>query len=217
MNERPRSFHPWADLALLGIGINLVALLVSPLIRPDLNPWRDSLSYYAVGPSSWLQSVAFVAMGAATIALGLGLKRSPVQPRWRSLSSAMLVVSGVCSVGLFVFPMGAPGPRTFIGDLHQTAGTIGGVAQLIAALAFAVAVRHSRHWSSLLTPAVVALLLAATGALLTQIAIWHPDRGIPMGATMRLVVIPLILFWGAVAIKLREHAPMPLSRSGGAK
>jgi len=217
MEARWRFINPWADLALLGIAINLIALLVSPLVRPDLNPWRDSLSYYAVGPSSWLQSVAFGAMGVALAALGLGLKRVPVAPRWRTLCRAMLVVSGVCSVGLFVFPMGAPGPRTFIGDLHQTAGTIGGVAQLIAAFAFAVAVRHSRQWSTFFIPAIVALLLAATGALLTQIAIWYPDLGIPMGATMRLVVVPLVLFWGAVAIRLRNRSPMPVNRSGDAK
>ena len=203
MNERWPAVNRWADISLLGIGINLAVLLLSPLVRPDLDPWHNSLSYYAIGPSSWPQSVAFVAVGVATAALGLGLKRIPVDPRWRTLCGVMLVISGGCSVGLFLFPMGVPAPRTFIGDLHQTAGTIGGVAQLIAALAFAVAVRHSRKWSTFLTPTIVALLLAATGALLTQIAIWYPDLGIPMGATMRLVVVPLLLLWGAVALRLR--------------
>ncbi len=215
MNRRWRSGSPLADVALLGIAVNLAALVVSPLMRPDLDLWRDSLSYYAVGPWSLPQSLAFVALGIAAVALALGLRMIRADPLWQNLCTVLLVIAGLCSLGLFVFPMGTPGPRTFIGDLHQTAGTIGGVALLIATLAFALAVRRTRQWSSLVTPAIVALLLAATGALLSQLALWYPELGIPMGATMRLVAVPLILFWGAVALRLRVPTGTSLIRSAG--
>jgi hypothetical protein len=100
--------------------------------------------------------------------------------------------------------MDAPGPSTILGDAHQTAGTIGGVAQLAAALAFTIAVRADSAWGALFVPALAMFLLALVGALLSQVAIWWPHLGIPMGATMRLLVIPLVALWGLVALRLRQ-------------
>jgi hypothetical protein len=98
--------------------------------------------------------------------------------------------------------MDAPGPATILGDAHQTAGTIGGVAQLAAALAFAIAVRGDPAWGRSFVTALAMFLLALMGAILSQIEIWWPYLGIPMGATMRLLVIPLTILWGLVAIRL---------------
>jgi hypothetical protein len=101
--------------------------------------------------------------------------------------------------------MDAPGPATILGDAHQTAGTVGGVAQLAAALAFSIAVRTDPAWSGLFMTALVMFLLALVGALLSQVAIWWPHLGVPMGATMRLLVIPLVALWGLVALRLRQR------------
>jgi uncharacterized membrane protein len=100
--------------------------------------------------------------------------------------------------------MGASGPATLLGDTHQTAGTVGGVAQLAAALAFTIAIRADPAWSDLFRTALAMFLLAVTGAILSQVAIWWPHLGIPMGATMRLLVIPLTILWGIVALRLRR-------------
>jgi hypothetical protein len=101
--------------------------------------------------------------------------------------------------------MDAPGPATFLGDAHQTAGTIGGVAQLAAALAFTIAVRADPVWRGLFIPALAMVLLALLGAILSQIEIWWPHLAIPMGATMRLLVVPLTILWGLVALRLRSR------------
>jgi hypothetical protein len=213
MTPRPSLVCRWADVVLAGVVINLAALLILPLARPDLDLFKHALSYYTSGPWAILQSVGFVAMGIASLALAIGLTAATITSRWLPLCVAMLVVSGIASFGIVAFPMGAPGPATFIGDTHQTAGTIGGVAQLIAALAFTLAVRTNPRWSNLFKPALLAFAVSTAAAMLTQIAIWWPERGIPMGAVMRLVVIPLILLWGFVALRLRRTCPATLSRS----
>ena len=70
----------------------------------------------------------------------------------------LLIISGVASLGLVWYPMDAPGPATILGDAHQTAGTVGGVAQLAAALAFSIAVRTDPAWSGLFMTALVMFL-----------------------------------------------------------
>jgi hypothetical protein len=116
----------------------------------------------------------------------------------------LLTLSGIASLGLVWYPIDAPGPATILGDVHQTAGTIGGVAQLAAALAFTVATRADPKWSGLSRIALAMFLLAVVGAILSQGSIWWPQLGIPMGATMRLLVIPLVVLWGLVALHLRQ-------------
>jgi hypothetical protein len=202
MRSRIRITCSWALIALVGVAVNLVALVVTPLLRPDLNLLEKSLSYYAVGPWGVLQAGAFGALGISSVALGLALHSAGLESWWEWPIVALLVLSGVASLGLVWYPMDAPGPVTILGDTHQTAGTIGGVAQLAAALAFTIAVRDEPAWGELFPPALALFLLALAGALLSQVSIWWPHLRIPMGATMRLLVVPLIALWGLVALRL---------------
>jgi Protein of unknown function (DUF998) len=204
MNRRYRLACGWADVALIGVVINLVVLVATPVLRPDLNLLEKSLSYYAIGPWGALQSIAFAALGIASISLAVALRRAGINSIWLRPILLLLVVSGVASLGLVLYPMDAPGPTTLLGDAHQSSGTVGGVAQLMAALAFAVAIRADPTWGSLFVAALVAFILALAGALLSQVAIWWPHLGIPMGATMRLLVIPLVALWGLVALRVRQ-------------
>ena len=181
----------------------MVVLVAASLARRDLNVIENSLSYYAIGPWWFLQTAAFLAIGGASAALGVALRCSGITSRWLRVVVSALLVSAVASIGMVTFPMGVPGPATFLGDTHQTAGTIGGVAQLVAALAFVVAIRNDRNWQPLVVLASIAFGLAFVGAVLTQMEIWWPHLGIPMGAAMRLVVIPLVVLWGFVALRLR--------------
>ena len=202
MPPRIRLACGWALVALIGVVINLVVLIAAPVLRPDLDLFQKSLSYYAVGPWGIVQAIAFGALGISSVALGPALLRSGLASRWLWPTVLLLTVSGVASLGLVWFPIDAPGPTTFLGDAHQTAGTVGGVAQLAAALVFAIAVHADSVWRALFVPALAMFLLGLSGALLSQVAIWWPHLGIPMGATMRLLVIPLVALWGLVALRL---------------
>ncbi len=216
MTARWLSACRWADVALIGIAFNLIVLVAAPLARPDLNLFQQALSYYAIGPWGVLQAAAFAVMGIASIALSIAMMRTGAASMWPRVAVAMLIVGGVGSIGLVVFPMGEPGPTTFIGDAHQTAGTIGGVALLAATLAFILAMRDDPRWGGKLVPATIAFLLASIGAILTQAAIWRPELGIPMGAVMRLAVVPLVLFWGGVALVFRGRCRDGASRCAAA-
>jgi hypothetical protein len=204
MPPRIRLACGWALVALIGVVINLVVLIAAPVLRPDLDLFQKSLSYYAVGPWGIVQAIAFGALGISSVALGPALLRSGLASRWLWPTVLLLTVSGVASLGLVWYPIDAPGPTTFLGDAHQTAGTVGGVAQLAAALVFAIAVHADSVWRALFVPALAMFLLALSGALLSQVAIWWPHLGIPMGATMRLLVIPLVALWGVVSVRLRR-------------
>ncbi len=203
---RPRNHLAcgWALVALIGVVINLVVLVAAPVLRPDLNLLEKSLSYYAVGPWGVIQAVAFGALGISSVALALALRGASLPPRWEWPIVLLLVISGLSGLGLVWYPMDAPGPATILGDAHQTVGTIGGVAQLAAALAFTIAIRADPTWGSLFVPALAMFLLAVLGAILSQIEIWWPQLGIPMGATMRILVVPLTVLWGLVALRLRR-------------
>ncbi|MBA2596988.1 MAG: DUF998 domain-containing protein [Chloroflexota bacterium] len=212
MADRPRIACRLAEVALTGVATNLIVLLISPLVRPELSVLEHSLSYYAIGPWWALQTLAFAALGMASFALGMALPFIRLSTTWIAPASLLLVISGFASVALVTFPMGSAGPATMLGDSHQTAGTVGAVAQLVAALCFAIAIRRDPAWGNWFALSVVLLTISVVGALGSQAAIWWPERGIPMGATMRLVVVPLLVLWGLVAARLRSNCERGLSR-----
>jgi hypothetical protein len=204
MRARNRLACVLALVVLIGVVINLLVLVVTPVLRPDLNLLEKSLSYYAVGPWGAIQAVAFIALGIASAALGVALRSAGLASWWEWPVVLLLIISGVAGLGLVWYPMDAPGPATILGDAHQTVGTIGGVAQLAAALAFTIAIRADPAWGRLFLTALAMFLLAVLGAILSQVEIWWPHLGIPMGATMRLLVVPLTILWGLVALRLRR-------------
>jgi hypothetical protein len=188
-----------ATVTIAGIAVNLAVLLITPLVRPDIDILADSLSFYAVGPWALVQTGAFAAMAIASLSLAFSVSREATPAVWRTLCAALLAIAGISTFGLIWFPMGGPMPSTFIGDMHQTAGTIAGVAQLAAALAFVFIARREPSWRQYLPLATIAFLLSLTGAILSQLSIWWPHLGIPMGATMRLAVVPLLILWFVIA------------------
>jgi hypothetical membrane protein len=198
--SRVQSFS--AGVALAGAVLAAISLVAVSLLRPDLNVLRNSLSYYANGPWGPLQTLAFVALGVTSIALAIALKSRYPPTRSLRVCVSLLFAAGVAALGLAMFPMGGTGPSTLLGDAHQTAGTIGGVAELAATLAFIGAFHSDANWHQLTQVAKVVFAISLAGAVVTQVEIWRPELDIPMGASMRLVVIPLLIFWGTVALRL---------------
>ncbi len=118
----------------------------------------------------------------------------------------LLIISGVASLGLVWYPMDAPGPATILGDAHQTAGTVGGVAQLAAALAFydrgshRSSVERSVHDRARDVPARLGRSATVSGRDLvarTSVSPWAP----PCASSS----IPLVVLWGLVALRLRRR------------
>src|SRR5688572_8626097 len=90
----------WAWIVLIGVVINLLVLVVTPVLRPDLNLLEKSLSYYAVGPWGAIQAVAFGALGISSLALGIALRSANLSSAWEWPIVLLSVISGVAGLGL---------------------------------------------------------------------------------------------------------------------
>jgi hypothetical protein len=218
--ERALSYYavgPWGIVQAFGFAAMGVTSLALALAL-----WQGGLPCHAQDVTSRRGSdlVCAVARTRQTeTRRKLGMTRFPHGAAWSrlvSLTILLLVASGVASFGLIWYPMGQLGPASILGDAHQTAGTIAGMAQLLGTLTFSLAARSNPAWTPLVPPAGVALVLAVLGAVLTQAEIWWPHLPIPMGATTRLVVVPLVVFWALVGARLRRLCRGPATRSGAA-
>ncbi len=195
-----------ATISLLGIGLNAVALIFAPILRPDVNPLRDGLSHYAVGPWGGLQSAAFIALGVGSLTIAGSLWLVSNGNRWTRIAAVMLGLASFNIVGLAIFPMGEGGPTTLIGDLHLTAGTFAIGWQVLSFGALLLGLRAWRHKELIIRFGIVLLGITLLGAASVQIASWRPDLNIPEGLAMRLVVVPLLLWWALVALTLQRAA-----------
>ena len=211
-------------VATLGVLANVAALVAMPLLRPDVNLLRASLSAYAVGPFGYVQSLAFVALGAACLALSVAVPRAVSRRPATWVASLLLVVAGVGMVALAAVPMGVPQPHTPLGDVHQTAGTIAVVAQFGALAALLLAVRNGPEWASLRRVGLMAGLVAFVAASFHQLAIWYPTLGVPEGVTIRVVTVVMLWWWAAVARSIEAASgdvsdvrTGPVRRSGAAR
>jgi len=191
-------------VALVGIVANAVALVAMPLLRPDVKLLWASLSHYAVGPHGRIQSLAFVALGVACLALSAAVPRAVARRPVTWAASLLLTVAGVGMVALATVPMGVPQPHTPLGDIHQTAGTIAVVAQFGALAALLLAVPDGPEWASLRRAGVATGLVALVAATFHQLAIWFPSLGVPEGVTIRVVLLAMLVWWALVARRITQ-------------
>ena len=203
MNEKRAS--ALATVGLLGIVFNAAALVVTPLLRPDIDPLRSGLSHYALGPWGSLQTAAFIALGIGALALAAAIWLVSGPSVCLRIGAVMLGLASFSLAGLAIFPMGARGPMTPVGDLHLTAGTAAVSWQVLSVVAVLFGLRTWRQEQWLLRLGVVLLAISLLGAAAVQIAIWRPDLGIPEGLAMRVVLAPLLGWWACIAVAIRRR------------
>jgi hypothetical protein len=110
------------QLATIGIGgasVFLAALLVMPLVRPDLDPMARWVAEYARGPLGWVMISAYVALAAAVWSLARGLAAARGFGR---LGPVLLGVAGGGALVAAVLPQDftTPGAAvTIIGTIRQ--------------------------------------------------------------------------------------------------
>lgn len=95
---------------------------------------------------------------------------------------------------------------TPIGDLHLTAGTFAIGWQFLSVSALLLGLRAWRHEEHVIRLGIVLLGITLLGAASVQVAIWRPDLQIPEGLAMRVVVVPLLLWWALIARTIRRRA-----------
>ncbi len=195
-----------AAIGLLGIGLNATALILAPILRPDVNLLRDGLSHYAVGPWGSVQSAAFIALGIGSLTLSWALWLVSDGNLWARIAAVMLGLASFNFVGLAVFPMGEGGPMTPIGDLHLTVATFAVGWQFLSVGALLLGLRAWPHESHTVRLGIALVGISLLGAASVQVAMWRPDLRIPEGLAMRCVIVPLLLWWVLIAMAIRRRA-----------
>ena len=199
----PRHAARLAAAGLLGILVNAVVLLVAPLLRPEISLLDGGLSEYGIGRWAALQNVGFAALGAGSLAIATALSLAPIRSPWLLVGTSLLALAAAACAGLAAFPMDAVGPATLLGDAHQTAGTLAVGLHLAALLATALAFRAEPGWRPLAVPGLLLFATAFSGALFSQAELLWEALPIPFGVTMRMVIVPVLVWWATVAIRLR--------------
>lgn len=211
---QPRARRPLTGLATGGLVaalFYLAILILSPLIWPQVDPFAEGLSVYAIGPLGFLKTAAFAVLGLGSIMLALAFRSARVASRWSAVGAGLLAIAGAAAIGLAVFPMDAPGQTTTSGQIHGNVGPIASLSMIAAVLVLAVAFRRDERWRSLSAPSFLLGALALVGALSTRFAQDNPELGLPVGLLMRLLVAPLVVWSAIAAIRLRR-----IGRSAGA-
>jgi len=203
-----------ATVGLLGIGLNAAALILAPILRPDVDPLREGLSRYAVGPWGEVQSAGFIALaiGSLTIAGSLWLVSNG--NLWTRIAAAMLGLASLSLAGLVAFPVGQGGPMTPIGDLHLSLGTLAVGWQVVAVAALLLGLMACNDADQIIRLGIVLLGITLLGAASAQVALWRPDLEIPQGLAMRMVIVPLLLWWALVAMTIRRKVAISSGQDG---
>src|SRR6188768_4047743 len=80
-----------------------VLLIILIFLRPDIHPYSNTISEWAIGKYGWLMQVAFFCSALSYLFLFLSIKKE-VQDFWGKLGLLLLFIcfTGTAGVGVFV-------------------------------------------------------------------------------------------------------------------
>jgi Protein of unknown function (DUF998) len=201
-----RGVCAWAGI--VGAAVFAVAAIAQPLYRRD-RTFDDPYSSYAIGELGWVQTVAFVALGAGSLALATGL--SP-PPRAAAGWLPGRVLLGIWGGGVLLaagFPL-ADGPVPASGQIHSAASLVAFLAITAASLTLSHAFTNTHRWapfgrrSTWVARCLLAALLLATA---TQQSGWF-------GVTQRIFLAAVLVWLTTVANHLRRLRDTPPVAAG---
>jgi hypothetical protein len=147
------SVEALGTISLIGAGWFLASVVVLHVINPPLNPVGHQMSEFALGPTGWVMTVAFLVVGAGIVALGLGLRRS-LTPGPRVWAAWLVTVMGVSFVGVAVFPTDAlladgTTVATFSGQMHALVSAVGSLFLIVGAFVLRGVIARDPRWHPL--------------------------------------------------------------------
>lgn len=186
------------SLALAGILVFALACVLTQILRRDLD-WVDvPLSFYLLGPGGmWLRAAYFV-MAASLALLGIGLYHALAMP---ARSAAPLLLFIVSAVALCITAVEETNtwahPATLHGFIHGVAAQATFLCVTVAMLLQSLRMRLDVHWRAWARPAFL-------GALVCFVSLWVQAlwRGLPRGASQKVLVLMIVLWLAAAAWKL---------------
>ncbi len=199
-------------ISLICTGWFLASVVVLHVINPALDPVGHQISEYALGPSGWVMTVAFLVVGAGIVALGLGLRRS-LTPGPRVWAAWLIAVTGVSFVGVAVFPTDAQladgtTVTTFSGQMHALASTVGLLFLVVGAFVLRGVFARDPRWHP---------LARVTGWFAVAMTLWFPISGTVIvafgpgytGVVQRLFELILLGWLALIGARLRRLGAAP--------
>lgn len=163
----------YGTIGLVGVGLNVGAIVALHVLDPGLSPVREYMSVYALGDYGWLARVADFALGVGTIGIALGLRVTLTSGKRVTASWVLVLIAGLGFVVSELFatdPTGAA-TTTASGAIHDIAGYVSLLSVLISSwMLRGVFARDSRYRHLARAQAWFAVLL--TVALLLLFALY---------------------------------------------
>ena len=192
-----------AAVGLAGTGVGIGAFLVLHVLPTGLSPVRDAVSRYGISRYRLGYRILTVGMGAAGIALAIGVALAVPAGTSATGAVAALAVFGVARVVISWFPMDAPGSeRTGHGTAHE-------LIALVTFAAIATAAFQLRQVTRAISPgswAVTAVGVVAWELLVAVVATFvtlrSPDLRRFFGIAERLIYLGAFVLLVTVAVAL---------------
>ena len=148
----------------------LVSVVAAHLLRPDIQPVSDPVSYYAVGPYGFFIGIAIFALGVGSLALTLGLHLG-IAPSGRTrVGLLLLALYGVGQLVVAIFSIDAETAKTTTGIIHNIAGNISFFCFPPAVILLSLGMGKDERWRSLKRPALALALVVLVEATLVMVS-----------------------------------------------
>jgi hypothetical protein len=201
-----------AWVGIVGTAFVILAVAALHFLRTDYNPVARFISEFAVGPYSWLMTIAFFALALASFAVAFGVQKT-LAPSWKGrIGTSLLGVFGACILLAGIFPTDLQGtPLTTSGAIHAgvsiSAFLIVQIAIFVNSWAFARDARW-KPYGRISAALGVALVVAFIGFLVSFGSGW-------LGLGQRIFVAVFLLWLLLTATRLRSIASTSREPSKG--
>jgi hypothetical protein len=201
-------------VTVAGVAVFAAGTLSLHLLQPQLSPLDEAVSYYVHGAHGWLLTLGLLALGAGSLALGLGLA-SGARGRGSRPGRRLVLLWAACVLIGGVFRADPPGswdrPPSLSGMIHGNAALLAFIALPIGALCLARSFAEDARWrphARLLRALAVACLvtLVLFAASLAPVFV-RPGPPILLGASERLLLAVYAAWLAATGLGLskQEH------------
>ncbi|WP_027342703.1 DUF998 domain-containing protein [Hamadaea tsunoensis] len=191
---------------ILGPLIFVMAATVAGLLRPDYSPIHQAISDLGVGDQPWLLNISLMVMGAALVAVSIGLHRA-LDPRrtdpWQWIPTGLLMLPGIGFAWAGVFTE-APATLT----LHWVVGMpLVGLGAIGGFITTGVRLRRRESWRGLGTYSIAAGL-GALALIVAMFGTWTLGVG---GLTERAFFLEILAWYAVIGGRLatRERSRQP--------
>jgi hypothetical protein len=194
-----------AWVGISGTAFFILAVVALHFLRPDYNPASRFISEFAVGPYGWLMTIAFFALGLASVAIAFGIQKS-LPPSWTGRIGTTLL--GVFGAGVFIagiFPIDVQGgPTTTTGAVHMGVSLLSFVTVIVGIFVNSRAFARDPPWKSY--GRLSAALGVATVATFIGLFVSVSSGSAWVGAAQRIFVGVFLLWLLLTANRLRSIA-----------